>query len=433
LSLKLKISTIFSSVFLKDALSLSGGTAIAQVITFVSLPILTRLYTPEDFGILALYVAISSMLSIFATLKIEQIIMLPESDEDAENALLALFVISLLFSLLILILIFIFNEYYSIKLDERPELGKWLWFIPVSVFLFSIYQGLRFWLMRNKLFKLISISLISAIVTGSLVSIVIGYSYKHLLIGPAGLLIGHISEGLARPIIMLFGLHGSSLFRTEKSFNKIYASVLTYKKMILTLLVSHGISAIYSRALIMAIDLFYGPAILGYFSMAQKIISAPPALISNALGDVFRQRASVAWREQANFSLLFRKTLLLCSLIGVPLYSLAIVIAPDVFDFVLGDQWRIAGQYASIIMVSGLFAFIVTPIDKGAIIVGAYRYIFNWHLARLFLYVFSIGLVYFYNYDVIYLLCLIVLIDVCLSIIDCFYEYSFSKGISEKH
>lgn len=424
----INLSRIFGSVFLKDALSLSGGTAIAQVITFITLPILTRLYTPEDFGILALYIAISSMLSIFATLKIEQVIMLPESDEDALNSLLALFLISLLLSVFILLLILFINNYSS-QWEHKPELGIWLYFIPLSVFLFSAYQGLRFWLMRHKMFKLISISLISAIVTGSIISITIGFLYKHLFIGSAGLLMGYLFEGMTRPLIMLLGINTHGMFVKENRLKEVYVSIIRYKKLILTLLVSHGISAFYSRALIMAIEILYGPAILGYFSMAQKIISAPPALISNALGDVFRQRASVFWREEGNFSVLFRKTVLLSSVIGIPLYALGIMIAPDLFMIFLGDEWRIAGQYASIIMVSGLLAFIATPVDKGAIIVGAYRYIFNWHLVRLLLYLLSIFLVAEINIDFIYLLYLIVLVDVCMWLVDCLYEYRFSKGI----
>jgi len=309
------------------------------------------------------------------------------------------------------------------------ELGIWLYFIPASVFIFSTSQGLKFWLMRNKMFKLISVSLISAITIGSIISIIIGFTFKHFIIGPTGLLVGYLCEGLFRPLIMLYGFHYHSLFTKPPGFKKIYTSVVEYKKLVLTLLVSHSISAFYSRALIMAVEILYGPTTLGYFSMAQKVISAPPALISNALGDVFRQRASVAWRQRGNFSALFLKTLMLSSIIGAPLYSLAIFVAPDMFAFILGNQWRISGQYASIIMISGLFAFIATPVDKGAIIVNAYRYIFNWHLVRMFLYVFSILLIADIDYDFSYLLYLIVLIDVFMWIIDCVYEYRFSKGI----
>lgn len=428
----MKISRITESLFLRDALSLSGGTAIAQIIAFLSLPLLTRLYSPEDFGILALYVAISSLLAIFATLKIEQVIMLPDSDSKAFLSLIALCIFSFLFSIVIfLLLISLFDILLSWMNDYNDSM--WLYYVPLSVFFFSCYQGLRFWLMRQKKFALISISLISSIIIGTIVSAVIGIFFKGDIINPPGLIVGYIAEGIIKPGIMLIGF-----FNIEKNnyfclnLKKIYYSVLRYKKLVLTLLISHGISALYSRALIMAIELMYGASILGYYSMAQKIISAPPALIANALGDVFRQRASVLWRENQDFSGLFKKTLLLSSVIGIPIYAIGIGIAPDVFAIVLGENWRIAGEYASILMISGVFAFIATPVDKGAIIVGAHKYIFKWHLFRLISYLLVISVVGYSDYKMLYFLCLIVLVDVCMWVLDCMYEYRFSKGILKK-
>ena len=73
------------SSFAKDVLKLTGGTVVAQAIALGFLPILTRIYSPEDFGILTLYIAISGILVVFATLRFEAAIMLPASDRHAAD------------------------------------------------------------------------------------------------------------------------------------------------------------------------------------------------------------------------------------------------------------------------------------------------------------------------------------------------------------
>ena len=73
------------SEFSRNVLTLMTGTTIAQAIPIAISPILTRIYTPEDFGILALFVAISTIFGSIANGRYELAIMLPKKDEDAIN------------------------------------------------------------------------------------------------------------------------------------------------------------------------------------------------------------------------------------------------------------------------------------------------------------------------------------------------------------
>ena len=75
------------SEFTRNVLTLMTGTTIAQAIPIAISPILTRLYTPKDFGVLALFVAITSIFGSIANGRYELAIMLPKKDEDAVNIL----------------------------------------------------------------------------------------------------------------------------------------------------------------------------------------------------------------------------------------------------------------------------------------------------------------------------------------------------------
>jgi O-antigen/teichoic acid export membrane protein len=98
------------SEFTRNVLTLMTGTTIAQAIPIAISPILTRIYTPEDFGIFALFIAISSIVGSIVNGRYELAIMLPKKDEDAINILVLGLIITSFISLLLLILIILFND-----------------------------------------------------------------------------------------------------------------------------------------------------------------------------------------------------------------------------------------------------------------------------------------------------------------------------------
>ena len=62
---------IYKSDFLKYTLVLVSGTVLAQLIPILLQPILRRIYTPEQFGLFAVYSSIFSMLVVVAAGKYE--------------------------------------------------------------------------------------------------------------------------------------------------------------------------------------------------------------------------------------------------------------------------------------------------------------------------------------------------------------------------
>ena len=119
------------SEFSKNVLTLMTGTTIAQAIPIAISPILTRIYTPEDFGVLALFVAITTIFGTIANARYELAIMLPKKDEDAINIFALGFIITCFISLILLILVLVFNDYFT-KLLGNDEISFWLYFVPIA-------------------------------------------------------------------------------------------------------------------------------------------------------------------------------------------------------------------------------------------------------------------------------------------------------------
>ncbi|HHD79092.1 MAG TPA: translocase, partial [Epsilonproteobacteria bacterium] len=125
------------------------GTSIAQAIPLAISPILTRIYTPEDFGIFALYMSVASMIAVTATGRYELAIMLPKKDDDAMNIVALSIVISFFVSFITLLIVFSFNAQIT-HLLGNPEISFWLYFIPITVLLTGIYQSFNYWINRKK-------------------------------------------------------------------------------------------------------------------------------------------------------------------------------------------------------------------------------------------------------------------------------------------
>src|SRR5690554_4361739 len=145
------------SKYTRNVLTLMTGTGLAQAIPIAISPILTRLYTPEEFGMFGMYLAIVAILAVAATGRYELAILLPKNDKDAINILILSILLSALFSVLLLIVVIAFGEKIALLFGE-PSLSKWLLWVPVSVLLVGAYQSLNYWSNRKAHYKRLAIS-----------------------------------------------------------------------------------------------------------------------------------------------------------------------------------------------------------------------------------------------------------------------------------
>ena len=144
---------INKSEFTKNSLTLISGTTIAQLLPIAISPILTRIYTPEDFGVLALFMSLSMIFSIVAGGRYELAIILPKKDSYAINILALVIVLSGIFSVLLMFSILVFHDYF-VDLLENPKISFWLYLLPLVVFLLVVFNGLNYFHTRFKNYKL---------------------------------------------------------------------------------------------------------------------------------------------------------------------------------------------------------------------------------------------------------------------------------------
>ncbi len=143
--------------FSRNVLTLLTGTTIAQAIPVAMAPIMARIYSPEDFGVLTLFLSISTIFSVVATGRYELAILLPKKEEDALSVMLLALVINFAVSFLLFAVVFLFNQNICNWLNN-DMISIWLYFIPLAILLNGIIQTLNYWLNRKKEYKKLSFS-----------------------------------------------------------------------------------------------------------------------------------------------------------------------------------------------------------------------------------------------------------------------------------
>ena len=177
------------SAYARNVLTLMTGTSLAQAIPIAISPILTRLYSPEEFGRFALYMAVALIASVLVTGRYELAILLPRQDRDALHiAALAIMALSIAISAVLLLVVLFFAQPIAVLLGEAA-LAPWLYWVPASTLLLGLYQSLNYWSNRKAQYKRLAISRTVQSGSAALAQLGIGYAGS----GAVGLVGGQIT------------------------------------------------------------------------------------------------------------------------------------------------------------------------------------------------------------------------------------------------
>jgi len=327
------------SEFTRNVVTLMTGTAIAQAIPIAISPILTRLYTPEEFGIFALYMSIVSILSVVVTGQYELAIMLPKRNRDALNILFLSIALTILTSFFLFIIILLFNTQITHLLNNQ-DISKWLYLTPFSILGVGLFNSFNYWFNRNKNYKLLATTKVARSFTNSGGNLIFGF----LKLTNIGLIISSFLSQLFTIILFIRKFD----FQNIKLFSKKRTLVLLKKyKKFPKITLPHSIFSSFSQNLpIFIITKFFSSSDVGLYSFGNKMIMFPIGMISSAYFQVFFQSFKDEEDKLSFYTHKFKQV----NMVFLPLFILLWFILPDIFAFVFSDKWRIAGEYAQILL-----------------------------------------------------------------------------------
>lgn len=346
------------SEFSKNVLTLMTGTTIAQAIPIAISPILTRIYSPEDFGVLALFVAITAILGSIATGRYELAIMLPEEDEDAINVAALGVLITTFISALTLVPAIVLNETITEALNNQ-EIGFWLYFVPLVVFLTGLFNVLNYLNTRKKLYKDIA----KAGVLKSLALASVQLSIGMLKSGATGLISGQmVSHVIANYRLAINTKKNYDLSTVTKAKIKAVAKrYINFPKYSMWAILANSLAQNFTNILV---SLYYSVATLGFYSLAQKLLGMPSSLIGKSIGQVYFQQAVIEKQKTGKAVNTFNKTSKKLFIFSVGAFVPLYFVLPLAFEIVFGKEWRISGEYAQITLPFVAMQFIAAALSN---------------------------------------------------------------------
>jgi len=340
---------------------ISSSTAVAQILNFLFSTIISRLYDPSEFGILSLFGSITALMVVAGTLSYENAIPISENDEESVTIFYLSLAILFAYSITIM-LISIFFGRTILSLLKADVLVKYIYLIPISIFLTGLYNILLQWNLRVKDFSSISRTKLSQSIFGNLVKIIFGV----LRLGPIGLLVGQIaSQGAGTRTL------SKSFVRSQKNVNvrleksKIFGSAKLYKNFPLFYVPDQLVNAAGLQLPNFFLAALYGNEVLGMYTMANSVVSLPMILIGDSISNVFfSEVASIGKSDPQSvrrLSLNLFKKLFLLSLIPLAIFSL---FSPPLFSIIFGKKWYEAGKYAVILSFVSFSRLVFVPISR---------------------------------------------------------------------
>lgn len=355
------INKIMQNRIAKSILLLAGGTASAQLINILSSPIITRIYSPEAYGISTIFASALAMLGIIGSLKFENAIAIADDDEKAINVV-ALSVIVLIFFVGIVTLIITIWGEVLLGLFSSTKMIKYKFLIPIGIFFMGIYIIFTQWTLRKKDYKVLSKTKLSQSLFGNTLKICFGI----LSFGPIGLILGNIigqSAGIKTLSAKLIK-NEKSLFR-KISLKKIYWCGKRYVKFPIYSATSQFLNKAGLELPVIFLGSLYGSVVIGYYGLASVIVNLPMNLIARSVSDVFYSEAASIGRTNPvrlkNLSIALFKKLILIGLF--PLLIL-LIFGPFLFSLVFGQTWYEAGVYSRILAFLIFTRFIFTPVSR---------------------------------------------------------------------
>jgi O-antigen/teichoic acid export membrane protein len=363
-----------SSNFSKRVVTLIGGTGLAQAMPILASPILSRLYTAKDFGLFALFLAISSVLATLASGRYELAIVLPARDSDGAKLTIAAIYLSVVVALALLVTVLLGNLFFRGFLPKAP-IESWLYLIPFAVCVTAVYQSITYWLIRKCEFQ----RLAATRVTRSLMTVVamLGFGVQHRIAGGLilGTLIGQglVSVGLfAQMRGQLYGAAGSASRASLSQALRRYNAFPKYS------IPASTINAIIGDLPVFFLSGAFGASAAGYFGLSQRVLGGPLSTISGAFADVFKQQANQDYLQNGTCRPIWRITFARLMLISlVPLITL-LAAGPALFAFVFGEQWRMAGKFAQLMAPYVMLGFVASPLSRTIYVAEKMRYDLIW-------------------------------------------------------
>jgi O-antigen/teichoic acid export membrane protein len=343
--------------FGRRLLLVSGGAAVGQAITILVAPILTRLYGPDDLGLLAVYASIIAMIGVVCSLAYQVAIPAAEDDGEAAN-LLAISVAGTIATSVVAGALSFFLGARIAAWTSSPQMARFIWMVPLGVLGVGLFEALSQWAVRTRHFDTIATTSVTRSAAQAGIQVGAGLGG----IGAPGLLFAQLTGQWVGLLSLLRGAWRSSAPALRSvSLRGARAAASKHRRYPMFTLPSSVINAVDANAAPLLLSFFLGSTVTGLFALGYRILSVPFWLVGSSSQKVFYAQAveaKQAGRLPDETLSIFGRLLALV----LPTMAVLAIAGPELFSFIFGSEWREAGVYVQWLSFRTTFTLVVFPL-----------------------------------------------------------------------
>lgn len=345
---------MFKSKYVRNILTLVSSAIFAQMLALLLTPILTRLYSPEEFGLFTAFISYSGTLAAFLFFSLELAIVKSKSSRELSSVIGLMLVISIVLLSVLCITIYLESTVYTfIGFDKLFDIKA---LVLLGVLFSSINLVLNQLITRKDKFSVYAVSQVSFVALRFFFSCLffyLGYSQYGLVFGFT----------LATALIIIYLSYNVEIYKEKLSFRKAYlfAAFRKHKQLIIYNTPSNVVNIVIVNFPIFIIVNFFGMEAAGLFGLAYRMVLLPVTLVNKAIGQVIYKRFSVmSISDKTMLSFIMKNVLFLA--LSFPGFALVYVFGEDIFIFTFGLEWAKAGVYAALMSPYIFLSFIISPL-----------------------------------------------------------------------
>jgi O-antigen/teichoic acid export membrane protein len=347
-----------SKTVFKNMGILASGSIVSKLIGLCAYPLITRIYSPNDFGVVAVFVAATFILFPFCSLRYSVTIPLPKKDETAVNILVLGLILTFVSAVLFSMIFFAAgNEIFSL-FNSAVLAGYW-WLLILGIIGASIFELLTNWATRINSFGIVARSHIWQTIAMVVAQVGLG------LLGfkPAGLLVGEVFRKWCGSIVQYhYFFNGIKQKLKNVTIRRVVFVFKYYADLPLFHLPSQLISVLTLKIPLLFFAFKYGADTAGQLGLALMVVGIPVGLIGKTTSNAYYAEIAKIGnkRKKEVLELTVSLTKRLVALSIAPTIIL-LLFSPFLFQLIFGPEWLQAGQFTSILAFYLFFEFLATP------------------------------------------------------------------------
>jgi len=343
----------FSSEFSINVLTLLSGTFIAQLIPFAVSPWLTRIYTPDDFGVLAIVLGAATVLASLLNGRYDAAILVPEDHVIANRLLQIALFMPVVLAVIVWFLMVVIPDTLLLHFGLTSSTAHLMLFIPILAVLFTYYMSFDVFLNRHKAYRKMSYLMIFRVFFVSLFQIIFGYLFSN------GLLYGLFTGMAIGSIAGIFYVYQYTQLGNV-NLVQITSTAKEYKNYPLFHMPHTFFNALSNNMPMILIPFFFTVASSGFYLLALKVFYTPFSMLGASIEKVFRRHVLDALHHKHEIAPHIKSMLKKIIFLSIIPYTLCVWYAPEIFSFILGANWYKVGIYIQVLAPWIYTAFVVS-------------------------------------------------------------------------